>query len=338
MGIFCAWLLLWGLASLAAPYVVKGVAPKMVSKARSMGVEMDKLEYDHIRVSPFLTSVTAKDVSVSFDLNPQDRYRLSSSFQCESIRVSLTDGLKLNGRVTMERFQVHFHQADMPKELPFDSFTDGQAELANVPLLAPREAFRDMLVRVVELFKNNKTSSEFEFSGNVQLKIKDKNWPARIYTEREAGEFRLRFSEDDVRLLADEMGLHLGDEQIDMVSHYPLRVPVIGLSTEKARMISLRYYSGDLWKQDALRHVVWSYLLTEAFGPDFAKIVTDAQEAKPGNEHYERLMDYHNNAVGRILFDEKVPLSRIPGLIVRDSRIVLSPEDAKERGVERLLK
>jgi hypothetical protein len=83
---------------------------------------------------------------------------------------------------------------------------------------------------------------------------------------------------------------------------------------------------------------MWSFMLTEAFGPNFAQLVTDAQERKPGNEHFERLMDYTNNAVGRALVAENVKLEQIPRLVIQDSRVVLSPEDAKARGEHRLLK
>ena len=78
-------------------------------------------------------------------------------------------------------------------------------------------------------------------------------------------------------------------------------------------------------------------MLTEAFGPNFAQLATDAQETKPGNEHFERLMDYNNNAVGRAFVAENIKLEQIPRLIIQDPRVVLSPEDAQARGEHRLL-
>ncbi len=78
-----------------------------------------------------------------------------------------------------------------------------------------------------------------------------------------------------------------------------------------ARMVSnaYGYTTGDLQKSsglgktDALRHCLWSALLTYQVGERFAKQLTDAHEA-PGaigdpNTRLDREMDFHNNAVGR---------------------------------------
>lgn len=332
------WLVLWGVASIAAPMVVSWVIPKLQGKAKSMGVVVDQIEYENIRVSPWLTSVTANQVSMSFGLVPGNKQVLLSSFRCDAIRIALGNPFKMSGSVQIAHFETQFHKTDMPEEFPFDSFTDGQLELTDMPLLSPRNTVREILAGVITLFNDNQVDGDFNFSGKVQIKVNQKNVPARIYTEGYEGVFRLRFSEEDVRTVAREMQLVLADDQVDMVSHYPLRIPVIAYLTEKARHYSLQYFAPDIWKQDALRHTMWSYMLTDAFGPEFAKMVTDAQETKPGNEHYERLMDYNNNAVGRALVAEKVKFEEIPRRVIQDRRIILSPEDAKSRPVNSLLR
>jgi len=336
--IIFVWLAIWVIASVAAPVIAKAVVQKVQVKAKSMGVVIDDIKYERPKISPWFNMVTVKNISVDFDLVPGDRHRLSSSFHCDEIQVKLENLFKLRGRVLVLNFETTFHQADMPKDVPFDSFTEGNVMLSDLPLLKPREAVQDLLKSLVTLFHDNVTSGKFVFSGKVQIKVNEKNVPARIYTESRGDEFRLRFSDEDVRAVAKEMKVSLSEEQVAMVSYFPLRVPIIALITERARAISLLYYAGDHWKQDALRHTVWSYMLTEAFGPEFAHFATDAQESKPGNTHYERLMDYNNNAVGRAFVVEKVKLDQIPGLLLQDPRIVLSPEDAAVRGELRLLK
>jgi len=332
------WAIVWAVASLAAQKVVEAALPKIQAKAQSMGGVIDEVEYASIRVSPLLNSVSAEKVAVHFDLKPGDRHRLSSSFKCEEIQVNLRNPFTMRGSVRMRDFEVLFHQSDTPKELPFEHFTEGDVFLASLPLLDPREAVRELLAGVVSLFQHNQTEGGFEFSGKVFVKVGCEQVPTRIYSERMGREFRLRFSEDDVRAVAKVMRVHLSDDQVDMVSLYPLRVPVIALITERARKISVKYYNGDHWKQDALRHTLWSFMLTEAFGPEFAQIATDAQETKPGNEHFERLMDYNNNAVGRAFVEEKVKLADIPRLVLEDPRVVLNPDDAKFRPKGQLLK
>ena len=49
-------------------------------------------------------------------------------------------------------------------------------------------------------------------------------------------------------------------------------------------------------------------------------------------------MDYNNNAVGRALVAEKVKLEEIPRRVIQDRRIILSPEDAKSRSADSLLR
>lgn len=330
--------MVWGVASLAAPKVLAMIFPKIQAKAKSMGVVIDQVRYEKISVSPWLTSVSAHQVSVNFDLVPQDKHLLSSSFQTESIRVQLRNPFKMRGAVQMDHFDVKFHQSDLPKDLPFDRFSDGRVNLGDVPLFSPRDAFKELIGGLIDLFDDNISTGDFEFSGTVQMKLGAENISAKIYTERKGDEFRLRFSEDDVRNAAAAMHIHLADDQVTMVSYFPLRIPLIALITERARQISLRFFSGDLWRQDALRHTIWSFMLTQSFGPEFAKVVTDAQESKPGNTHYERLMDYNNNAVGRTLVKEKVKLQQIPHIVITDPRIVLSPQAAKARGERKLLK
>lgn len=332
------WLVIWVIANLAAPMIAKVVVKKVKVKAQSMGVMIDHIEYGRPRISPWFNKVTVKNISVDFDLVPSDRHRLSSSFHCDEVQVKLENLWKVQGRVMVLNFDTVFHEADMPKDLPFDSFTEGNVMLTDMPLLKPREAAQDLLKSLTTLFHDNVTSGKFVFSGKVQIKVNKKNVPARIYTESRGEEFRLRFSDEDVRVVAKEMKVSLSEEQVAMVSYFPLRVPLIALITERARDISLRYYAGDHWKQDALRHTMWSFMLTEAFGPEFAHFATDAQESKPGNTHYERLMDYNNNAVGRAFVVEKVKLGQIPSLLLKDPRIVLSPKDAEARGEARLLK
>lgn len=336
--ILCGWLLLWCIGSLVLRGVISWMEPRVEEKARQIGVEMEHISYSGVRLSPWLNAVHLREVSLDFDLAPNDQHRLSSSFQCESIRIKLSDLLAMRGQVILDDFEVKLHSSDRPAMMPFDRFDDGYVYLGDVPLLDPRQVFQQLVDGVVDIFDDNESRGAFEFSGVVQIRLGGKTHPARMFTERKGEAFRLRFSKQDIRSLSDRMNFGLAEEQVEVVSYYPLRAPVIASITGKAKRISLSYFSGDIWKQDALRHIVWSYMLTETFGPDFAKKVTDAQEQKPGNEYDERLMDYNNNAVGRMLVAEKVSLNQVPGRVVSDPRVVLSPEAAQIRGGARLFK
>ncbi|NWK55456.1 hypothetical protein HW115_07525 [Verrucomicrobiaceae bacterium N1E253] len=336
--VLLVWVLVWCIASLAARAVVAGMVPRIQEKAKRSGVVMGEVHYRTVRVSPWLNGISIRELSLDFDLKPTDRHVLPSSFECETLQLTLTDLFAMKGRIAMEDFEVNFHSSDRPERMPFDRFDDGQLVLGDVPFLAPRQAFHDLLANVKDLFDDNIATGAFEFGGVVQIKLGGSTYPARMFTERDGEAFRLRFSKEDIRALSQRMGLGLAEEQVKVVSLYPLRVPLIASLTVKAKQISVSFHHGDEWKQDALRHLSWSYMLTQTFGAEFAKLVTDAQESKPGNTHDERLMDYNNNAVGRAWVAEKVKIQQIPRMMLEDRRVVLSPEDARSRGEANLLR
>lgn len=71
---------------------------------------------------------------------------------------------------------------------------------------------------------------------------------------------------------------------------------------------------------DAARHVLWSYHMTDAFGPDIAKAYGDAHErAVDANSPGDRAMDLHNNAVGRFLSLKNLGTGADPVEAVREA-------------------
>jgi hypothetical protein len=132
--------------------------------------------------------------------------------------------------------------------------------------------------------------------------------------------------------------MELVPEQIQIVSRYPLRAPVILALTDQARALATEHAPDDAWLQDAMRHVIWSFLLARTFGPVFAATVTDAQELRPGNTPNERAMDFHNNAVGRRLLSENVPLAALPHRVRLDRDVIRHPDEVEHFGEDRLLR
>ncbi len=73
-------------------------------------------------------------------------------------------------------------------------------------------------------------------------------------------------------------------------------------------------------KQDAYRHILWSALLCDKYltvsskSPKlkFAKAVTDAyEECGTDNKEDSHQMDYHNNAIGRKLYNDNTPYRKV---------------------------
>jgi len=326
-----SWLGLWGLASLAVPRLADAFLAKTIPKVERAGIAVDSLTYGDIRVSPSLTGATAEDFSAAFDLTPTDKITLRSTFEAHEMTVRVANPLTMRGHLSAENFELAFHETDRPERLPFDRLTNGFIYIHDLPLLSPRKAIVEIFDGLEELFIENARVGDFEFSGDVMVRVHDLTFPALLYTERRDKQFRLRFSKPDIERLAEAADVDLSDEQIDIVSLYPIRLPSLMEITRQARRFSKEFYPSNAWHRDALRHVSWSFLLTREFGPEFAKEVTDAQETKPGNTPNERAMDYHNNAVGRRFAAEGTELTQLPLLVQSHADVIRHPDEVDTR-------
>jgi hypothetical protein len=325
------WLLLWGLASFAVPRAAEAILTYAVPRVEQAGIGVDSIEYEAIRVSPSLIEARIDWLSAVFDLAPTDEIRLSSTFKAQEVSASLANPLQLRGQLTIEDFEVSFHETDRPRDFPFDRLTNARLHIEEIPLLSPRTAAREIYDGLEELFVENSLVGNFEFDGEVVVRIRDLRLPARLYTERQGEYFRLRFSKSDVEALVEAADANLSADQIDIISLYPVRVPSMIETTRQARALSKRHFPGNRWLRDALRHVSWSFLLTREFGPEFAKEVTDAQETRGGNTPEERSMDYHNNAVGRRLAGSGTRFENLPSLVRSHPDIIRSPAEVGSR-------
>ncbi len=325
LAVAVCWLGFWGLTALVAPKLADAVLDYATPKIRAAGVEVESLEYSGLQVLPTLTGLSAEDVAATFGVLADGDTRLSSSFDARRVTLRLNRPLRLRGELTMEDFEVAFDEADRPRRLPFDRLANARLQITDLPLLAPKTAAQEIYRGLEDLFLENELVGDFEFSGEVVVRVQDHQLPARLYTERQGDYFRLRFSEEDIQRVADAVDVELSRQQIEIVSTFPLRVPFLIDATRQARSLSRQSFPGDRWLRDALRHVAWSLLLTREFGAEFAKEVTDAQETREGNTPQERAMDFHNNAVGRRLAVEGTSLEQLPALVASHPDIIRDP-------------
>ncbi len=305
----------------------------MQARLEPVGIGLGDVAFSDVRISPWLNDLEAR-----LDLNPRDRIRLRSQLDIATLEVRLTHPFSLRGAIQATGVEVRLDPSDRPRQLPFDRFTNVRLAIGDLPLGDPRQAANAIREKLKALFLENHAVGEVEFSGDVILDIDGVDRVANLFTERVGETFRLRFREEDIRAIAQAKAMDLVPEQIEIVSLYPLRAPVILALTDQARALATRHAPGDVWLQDAIRHVIWSFLLTRTFGPDFATRVTDAQELRPGNTPDERAMDYHNNAVGRRFVSDNVPLAALPGRIRKDPDVIRHPDEVEHFGEERLLR
>lgn len=112
-------------------------------------------------------------------------------------------------------------------------------------------------------------------------------------------------------------GGSLGSSALSATAYYE--------ASTKAQSISTAQYpnlSGTDTKRDAFRHIIWSALLCRYYytisskAPKlrFAKAVGDANEICGDNNDDGKEMDYHNNGMGRELYDRNTPYETFLGM------------------------
>jgi hypothetical protein len=332
------WALVWSLASALVPRFAREAIPTLQARLEPIGIGLGDVAYAGIRISPWLNGLVLSDLQAQLDLKPRDRIQLRSQLDIARLEVRLTDPFSLRGAVRATGLEVRLDPSDRSPRLPFDRLANARLTIGDLPLGDPRQSASAVREKLQALFSENVAIGEVEFSGEVILEIGGVAQVANLYTERVGETFKLRFREDDIRAIAEAKGMDLVPEQIEIVSLYPLRAPVILALTDQARALSTEHAPDDVWLQDAMRHVIWSFMLTRTFGPVFATTVTDAQELRPGNTPNERAMDFHNNAIGRRFVSENVPLDALPHRVRSDHEVIRHPDEVEHFGADRLLR
>ncbi len=330
--------MVWSVTSALVPWLARATLPAVQARLEPIGIGLGDIAFSGLRISPWLNGLVLSDLQARLDLKPQDRIQLRSRLDIATLEVRLTHPFSLRGTVQATGLEIRLDPSDRPPQLPFDRLSNARLAIGDVPLGDPRRAANAIREKLQALFSENHAIGEVEFSGEVILDIEGVAQVANLYTERVGETFKLRFREDDIRAIAQAKGMDLVPEQIEIVSLYPLRAPVILVLTDQARALAIQHAPEDVWLQDAMQHVIWSFLLTRTFGPVFATTITDAQELRPGNTPNERAMDFHNNAIGRRLASENVPLVALPQRVRSDPDVIRHPEEVEPFGEDRLLR
>jgi hypothetical protein len=332
------WAAGWFTLSALAPGLVRSAIPPLAAQLERLDTGLGDVSFEKTHVSPFFTGIEIEGLHARFDLNLRDNVRFQSTADTRAVALRLANPFTLRGSIRFQGIELRFEGSDLPRSLPFERFANANLTVGDLPLARPRQAAQEIRRKLKELFIDNAAVGDVRFSGDVKLTVEEVELAAHLYTEQDNGLFRLRFRQSDIQALSDRKNMGLAPEQIKIVSYYPVRVPVIMLVTDKANDSARRHEPDDDWLRDAHRHVVWSFLLTRHFGPDFAVLVTDAQEMRPGNTPNERAMDFHNNAMGRTLFAEGAGLETLAERVRKHPDIIRHPDEVDAFGEERLLR
>jgi hypothetical protein len=205
------------------------------------------------------------------------------------VRIVLSSEWNADG---LQRKQEGLNNGELRIEFPFTG--DGKGISVTAMAEIPK--------KVLQFLQQGRTQIPFDFCAESTFKIGRSMVKADIMTKMESGYYFLVMSPDDVRRISKRLKEELTETETRLVSTHPFLAPGLFKIRNRARTKSEVAFAKDATvPEDAYRHVLWSFLLTKEFGPEFAKQVTDAHEigaVKPNTEA-DHQMDYNNNRVGR---------------------------------------
>ena len=197
-----------------------------------------------------------------------------------------------SSKETLGEPQEGLHGGEFRIEFPLEK--DGKGISAT--------ALAEISKRVLQFLQQGTTQIPFDFRAKSSFKIGESAVEADIVTKQEGGFYFLVMSTDDLRRITALLKEDLTEGEVQLISTHPFLAPALLKIRNYARTRSEGAYAKDATvPEDAYRHVLWSFLLTKEFGPEFAKQVTDAHEigaVKPNTEA-DHQMDYNNNKIGR---------------------------------------
>ncbi|MDP2854724.1 MAG: hypothetical protein Q8O28_10845 [Smithellaceae bacterium] len=155
------------------------------------------------------------------------------------------------------------------------------------------------------------TKMPLSFSATTKFELQGKLCTARLSVENKGEEYRLVMDKSDLEKIVSQMtGKKPNPVDIAVIARNPVKAPLLIKIRDKAEATALlATQQNPKFPEDAYRHILWSYLLTKAYGEQFAKEVTDAHEAYADEEEIQKqglinwtsasYQDLVNNALGR---------------------------------------
>ncbi len=316
-------------------YAIEKAVEKFIGelkpKLENKGVLIENFSYGDISInSP--KSIKIKNVDLNFKLKKEEfgDNSYKANFKASYIIVKLASIRDASGTFSINNFSIYIEPDDKRVEKPFGKIENATFR-CGIPtsLKHPEEDAATILYEVEKLFEEN-VAQRLELSGDVQLGIDGKEVALGLTTKQYADSVSLRFNKDDIFRASKEFELELTEKEAEIIAHYPSKVPVMLRITREAK-----HKSYDLkrknpsFPEDAFRHIYWSYHLTRALGPKLAKEITDAHETAPGNTQKERLMDYHNNEVGRDLANKDYSDEELMEIVMKSKEIIRNPANVR---------
>lgn len=282
-------------------------------RAKAAGIELDVFEYDSVRISS-LQSVSWYNASTRFRWADK-RYlenEIEFNVAAAELKVRLVDFSSKIIQLSAIDFNAAPTSQAVQELIATDSriakgFRSGSVKgrifevTTNVNPKHPLRSVESLTRDLLDVAKKGSTAANLNFQGKVRGRIRGSDVEANILSKKRDNKTYFVLDRKDVALISEKFDDKLTSAEIAIIANNPAKAPLLFTIKDYAETKSSDAHDKDnSVPEDPYRHVLWSYLLTKEFGPEFAKKITDAHEEGPtGNSAQERKQDYNNNAVGR---------------------------------------
>ena len=322
------WLLVVSLLLLIVAYLVgnhllgrysRQAMSIIARRGERQGVVIKEPGFDQARISGIRTARWT-DLHAVLQFPENEAFDPNRAFEVSVDQVELW--LSGGGKVALEAQDIAVNSvgADATKEPPDDE--NSWHERIHVKrfhcqfemeLFNPLPGLINVLPELVGLMKAGATQIPVVTEGVLEFSLKGKLVKARVQVAQVEGGQTLVLSAEDLQPVSEMFDEAFTDAEIELISTYPLRAAQLFRIKDDAELTAKKAQEHDEQvPQDAYRHVLWSYLLTNKYGASFAQSVTDAHEqGDTGNTPAEREMDLQNNAIGRRYAEQKMRRNQI---------------------------
>lgn len=258
-----------------------------------------------------------KQAKVRFDAIAKARF----SFEVSNLNVSPQGYLGQSGKISYQNVANVRQGARLDVSLLKLHFN-----LGSYSRRAVIDGIKKELSGLLDIIRDGESSANIQLLANLEFNINDKQVKARIQVVPRGKRYRLVMDKNDMKALARNYAGEVSEIEIELLAEYPRRFSTLLLLKEYAELKATEMNKKEAVPEDAYRHVLWSYKLTKEFGPDFAKLVTDAHEKGDiVDSTADHKMDYNNNALGREYAGSGVEEEELVGKVFGDKRVVRVP-------------
>ncbi len=198
-----------------------------------------------------------------------------------------------------------------------------------IDLNSPGEALHHLAATLDALASGKHVSEPFEISAGILLEKDEILQPVRLVARRYQDGFGLAFSTEDLKKFTSRLSGNYTAGEIDLISRYPFRaLKLIDIKRDAESSAQAQGAKHKNFPEDAYRHILWSFLLTRAYGHEYAQMVTDAhEEGLAGNDVFAREMDLMNNKLGRDYAQSQVGREDLVKKVLEDKRVIQRVEN-----------